>query len=259
MSAPDAHLDFFLSLNRSHALISRRFDAELGGLHGVGLNDVHLLCALDEAPGRRLRRVDLARRLGLTPSGVTWLLRPLLRRRLVTDERSTDDARVAFAVLTPAGQRLVADARPSARRLARAILEEHPSQRDTADAAAFISCLGGARPPANRSPYLGSKTALSNFILSVLGDRMEMAHSVEGRVPFLDHHAVETVRDFPVSAKIRGTVEKHVLRVATRPIAQHPEVAAGRSEVEADLAGEQHLRRDAVGLARLSAGEQQRG
>jgi asparagine synthase (glutamine-hydrolysing) len=36
-------------------------------------------------------------------------------------------------------------------------------------------------------------------------------------VPFLDHRVVETVRDFPVRAKIRGTVEKHVLREATRP------------------------------------------
>jgi len=74
------------------------------------------------------------------------------------------------------------------------------------------------RSPVNQSLYLWSKTALPNFILSVLGDRMEMAHSVEGRVPFLDHRVVETVRDFPVRAKIRGTVEKHVLREATRPV-----------------------------------------
>jgi asparagine synthase (glutamine-hydrolysing) len=74
------------------------------------------------------------------------------------------------------------------------------------------------RSPVNQSLYLWSKTALPNFILSVLGDRMEMAHSVEGRVPFLDHRVVETVRDFPVRAKIRGTVEKHVLREAVRPV-----------------------------------------
>jgi asparagine synthase (glutamine-hydrolysing) len=74
------------------------------------------------------------------------------------------------------------------------------------------------RAPVNQSLYLWSKTALPNFILSVLGDRMEMAHSVEGRLPFLDHHVVEVVRDFPVSAKIRGTVEKYVLREAARPV-----------------------------------------
>lgn len=141
MSAPAPHLDFFLSLNRTHAIVSRRFDAELGGLHGLGLNDLHLLCALDDAPERRLRRVDLARSLGLTPSGVTWILRPLIKRRLVATEPSVDDARVAFAVLTPAGQRLVTDARPSARRLAQAMMDEHPNKHEVARAAAFITRL----------------------------------------------------------------------------------------------------------------------
>jgi asparagine synthase (glutamine-hydrolysing) len=47
---------------------------------------------------------------------------------------------------------------------------------------------------------------------------MEMAHSIEGRLPFLDHHVVETVGGFPASAKIRGTVEKYVLREAARPV-----------------------------------------
>jgi asparagine synthase (glutamine-hydrolysing) len=44
------------------------------------------------------------------------------------------------------------------------------------------------REPVNQSLYLWSKVALPNYILAVLGDRMEMAHSVEGRVPFLDHY-----------------------------------------------------------------------
>ena len=51
----------------------------------------------------------------------------------------------------------------------------------------------------------------------MLGDRMEMAHSVEGRVPFLDHHVVELVAIMPVPQKIRGMTEKFVLREAARP------------------------------------------
>ncbi len=74
------------------------------------------------------------------------------------------------------------------------------------------------REPVNQSLYLWSKLALPNYILAVLGDRMEMAHSVEGRVPFLDHHVVELVRGFPVSQKIRGMTEKYVLREAARPV-----------------------------------------
>jgi asparagine synthase (glutamine-hydrolysing) len=74
------------------------------------------------------------------------------------------------------------------------------------------------REPLNQSLYLWSKTMLPSYVLAVLGDRMEMAHSVEGRLPFLDHHVVEVVRDLPISQKIRGMTEKYVLREAARPV-----------------------------------------
>jgi len=47
---------------------------------------------------------------------------------------------------------------------------------------------------------------------------MEMGHSIEGRVPFLDHHLVEVIRSQPVSQKIRGMTEKYVLREAVRDV-----------------------------------------
>ena len=72
------------------------------------------------------------------------------------------------------------------------------------------------RSVVNQSLYLYNKTALSGHILTVMGDRMEMAHSVEGRVPFLDHHLVEFSRCLPSSLKIRDFAEKFVLRKAMR-------------------------------------------
>jgi asparagine synthase (glutamine-hydrolysing) len=74
------------------------------------------------------------------------------------------------------------------------------------------------RAPVHQSLYLWSKTILATYVLVILGDRMEMAHSVEGRVPFLDHKVVELVVSLPVSAKIRGMTEKYVLREAARPV-----------------------------------------
>ena len=53
-------------------------------------------------------------------------------------------------------------------------------------------------------------------ILTFLGDRMEMSHSIEGRVPFLDHHVAEYAAHVPIDMKIRGIREKHVLREATK-------------------------------------------
>lgn len=74
------------------------------------------------------------------------------------------------------------------------------------------------RDPLNQALYLWSKSMLPNYILTQLGDRMEMAHSIEGRVPFLDHHVVECLRQVPVSLKIRGMNEKFILREATRSV-----------------------------------------
>jgi asparagine synthase (glutamine-hydrolysing) len=72
------------------------------------------------------------------------------------------------------------------------------------------------RHPLHQSLYLWSKTRLPNYLLTVLGDRMEMGNSVEGRLPFLDHHVVEMARSLPVSQKIRGGTHKYILRQAMR-------------------------------------------
>ena len=47
---------------------------------------------------------------------------------------------------------------------------------------------------------------------------MEMAHSIEGRVPFLDHHVVEYLGRVPVTLKINGMLEKYLLREAAKPV-----------------------------------------
>jgi asparagine synthase (glutamine-hydrolysing) len=89
--------------------------------------------------------------------------------------------------------------------------------RPLLDSVDVLGQLAG-RAPVHQSLYLWSKTVLPNYILVILGDRMEMAHSVEGRVPFLDHHVVELICSMPVRQKIRGMTEKYVLRQAARPV-----------------------------------------
>ena len=66
--------------------------------------------------------------------------------------------------------------------------------------------------------YINAKLVLANLVLVYLGDRMEMAHSVEGRVPFLDHRVAEVAARVPLDMKIKGIREKHVLREATKDV-----------------------------------------
>lgn len=74
------------------------------------------------------------------------------------------------------------------------------------------------REPLDQSLYLWSRTMLPAYLLTVLGDRMEMAHSIEGRLPFLDHELVEHVVKLPPELKIQGDLtEKFLLREAARP------------------------------------------
>lgn len=74
------------------------------------------------------------------------------------------------------------------------------------------------RDEVNQSLYLWNKTSFPNYMLSVLGDRMEMAHSIEGRPPFLDHALAEFCAGIPVSQKIHLEREKHLLRSSVREL-----------------------------------------
>ncbi|MBC6430845.1 asparagine synthase (glutamine-hydrolyzing) [Nostoc sp. HG1] len=71
------------------------------------------------------------------------------------------------------------------------------------------------RQPVIQSLYLWSKSILPNYIL--FAERLEMANAVEVRLPFLDHHLFELIREMPMSLLIQGTKEKYVLREAARP------------------------------------------
>ena len=73
------------------------------------------------------------------------------------------------------------------------------------------------RHPVHQSTWLWSKLALAGYILKTLGDGCEMASSIEGRLPFLDHQLFEYVRGLPLSMTLQGEIEKKVLRLAVRP------------------------------------------
>jgi asparagine synthase (glutamine-hydrolysing) len=65
--------------------------------------------------------------------------------------------------------------------------------------------------PLNQAAYLEMVTRLSPYLLSSNGDRMTMAHGVEGRYPFLDHRLFEFAAALPTGSRLRGLREKEVL------------------------------------------------
>jgi asparagine synthase (glutamine-hydrolysing) len=64
----------------------------------------------------------------------------------------------------------------------------------------------GSWDAANQAEYLEAKYLLPGFILSSQGDRMAMAHAVEGRYPFLDHRVVAFAAALPSRLKRRSWI-----------------------------------------------------
>ena len=73
--------------------------------------------------------------------------------------------------------------------------------------------LAGDDPLSATQDFL-FRTQLPSYILNCLGDRMEMANSVEGRLPFLDHKLAEFAFGLPRSLKVRDGQGKVLLREA---------------------------------------------
>jgi len=90
-------------LLRAHASAMRRFNGELMSAHELTLNDYEVLLRLAQEPERMMRRVDLAKSVLLTPSGITRLLEGLERCGYVERASCSSDARVTYALLTDEG------------------------------------------------------------------------------------------------------------------------------------------------------------
>jgi DNA-binding MarR family transcriptional regulator len=134
----------WVHLLRAHSAITRQFNGELVHAHGLTLNDYEVLLHLAQAPDRQLRRVDLAERVLLTPSGITRLLEGLERAGYVTRRQCECDGRVTYAVLTDAGRERLERASCSHHGAIGAAFEERYSGTELETLAALLSRLPGA-------------------------------------------------------------------------------------------------------------------
>lgn len=99
--------------------ISRKFD-HMGAM--IGFTDFIILYHLYNANDHKLRRIDLADKVGLTASGITRLLPPLEKIGLIAKQSDPRDARVSYVVLTNAGIRVFQESAERAELVATSIV-----------------------------------------------------------------------------------------------------------------------------------------
>lgn len=107
MTKLSSSLQFFLTIAKFQANMTRRFDAKLGG---IGLSEFLILLELSHAENESMRRIDLAEKIGLTASGVTRLLLPMEKIGLVKTEAAESDARVRSVKMASGGRRKLEEA-----------------------------------------------------------------------------------------------------------------------------------------------------
>src|SRR3954471_9256195 len=134
----------FSRLLRAHSALSRELSARLITEHGLTINDYEALLHLAHANELGLKRVDLAERLMLTPSGVTRLLDGLERDGWVRKGGCESDARVTYAVLTDEGRELLERAGQTHVTQIREIFEERFSSEELEALVDLLGRLPGA-------------------------------------------------------------------------------------------------------------------
>jgi DNA-binding MarR family transcriptional regulator len=131
-------------LLRGHAATTRLLSAELQE-HGLTINDYEALLLLSQAPDGRLKRVELARLLVLTPSGVTRLLEGLEAAGLVERAACSADLRVVYAQLTEAGRERLSAASCGHVGSVRALFEEYLTDDELETLASLLERLPSGR------------------------------------------------------------------------------------------------------------------
>ncbi len=138
MTTISSSLAFFLNLAKAQSILTRKFDAHLGGL---SLSDFMILYRLSQAKEEKMRRIDLADSVGLTASGITRLLAPMEKIGLVKREQNAHDARVSFVVLAPGGKRKLEEALEDAEMMSSELLSS-AKKKGIDDAAEILKMLG---------------------------------------------------------------------------------------------------------------------
>jgi DNA-binding MarR family transcriptional regulator len=131
-------------LLRAHATTTRCLSTRLLADHGLSINDYEALRVLAQAESGLLKRVELARRVVLSPSGTTRLLEGLEDAGLVERAACPSDQRVIYTRLTKAGAAALARASRDHESAVAELLEEHLSDEELDSLADLLAKIPGS-------------------------------------------------------------------------------------------------------------------
>ena len=133
----------WVSFLRGHAALTRALNTQLIADHGLTINDYEVLLRLSRAPEQRMKRIELAQSVVLTPSGITRLLDGLEAEGWVEKADCDSDARVTYAALTEMGQRKLHQAAESHLADIDRLFTGHFDEAELATLAELLGRLGG--------------------------------------------------------------------------------------------------------------------
>lgn len=129
---------------RAQAVTTRELRIQLQEQHGLTVNGYEALYLLSRVEDQRMKRVDLAERLTLTPSGVTRLLEGLEAEGLVEKVACDTDLRVSYAALTDAGRAKLDAASCGHEGSVRTVFEDHLTRGEIETLGELLGKLPGA-------------------------------------------------------------------------------------------------------------------
>ena len=109
MSLYTPAMKLVMDLSSLQSKILKRIESQFS-MHGISFTEFQVMTRLDSSPNKTMRRIELAESVGLSASGVTRLLAPMEKRKLVQRQANTRDARVSLVQLSDMGEQLFKDA-----------------------------------------------------------------------------------------------------------------------------------------------------
>ena len=97
--------EFIFTNSLLNTKLNKTIDNNLSA-HGISFTEYTLMHFMAKATNKTMRRIDLAEQVGLSASGVTRIIAPMVKNNIVEKEVNPRDARVSLVKLSKTGERL---------------------------------------------------------------------------------------------------------------------------------------------------------